>query len=483
MDNKRSISEKYSLDYYRHSLPTRAWKSRWNYLALLLALLAFCGMYSIGRNTIFQAAPVASVHSSFGTDCAACHDQSWGTLRRLAARKEPHSVSNDACQKCHHAAKHADIVLAEPTCAECHQEHRPEKRLTALADGTCTRCHSGLVPAVATESSFTPKISRFEAGAGGHPEFALLRTSQEGVGVRHTARRVAEFKPASGTAGKWVDRSGLIFNHRHHLNPALVLGTDRKPVKLICADCHVSGANGYMEPVNYEQHCSRCHPLRLVAPFAEIGELPHSSLEEVRGVLRERIAKQLANPSTRQKVEELETQFLRLPRPVRLTADQERDLSSQTERADHAMFGPEAKGTCSRCHSFGQRNNTWYVNMHSPAVSDDQANPRPAGDVEMVPSRWMQHATFSHKSHRAIECAACHDAANSNQTSDILMPSIAVCQRCHGDGAQTSRPHVSADCVLCHTYHMESVDKESHGLPLEQLFSSGSSNNVGDATR
>src|SRR5262249_21134962 len=101
MDKNRSISEKYSLDYYRHSLPTRAWKSRWNYVALALALLAFGGMYLFGRNKTFQAAPVASVHSSFGANCGACHDQSWGTGKRMvAASNEQHSVSNEACQKC-----------------------------------------------------------------------------------------------------------------------------------------------------------------------------------------------------------------------------------------------------------------------------------------------------------------------------------------------------------------------------------------------
>ena len=60
MDPKRSIAEKYSLDYYRRSLPTRSWKSPWNYAALLLALLVIGGMYLIARDTAFQAAPVAS---------------------------------------------------------------------------------------------------------------------------------------------------------------------------------------------------------------------------------------------------------------------------------------------------------------------------------------------------------------------------------------------------------------------------------------
>src|SRR5262245_11483373 len=99
MAHDRKISEKYSLEYYRHALPTRSWKSRGNYLALLLALVTFAAMYVVGRSSTFQAAPVASVHTTFGADCAACHDRSWGAARRLTTVSSvPHSISNGSCQ-------------------------------------------------------------------------------------------------------------------------------------------------------------------------------------------------------------------------------------------------------------------------------------------------------------------------------------------------------------------------------------------------
>src|SRR4051812_10119982 len=145
MDNKRSISEKYSLDYYRHSLPTRAWKSPWNYFALLLALLAFGGMYFFGRNATFQAAPVASVHSSFGNDCGKCHDHAWGTGQRLVSgSNHSFSVPDTACKQCPPAGPHATNLKAEPMCAECHQDHRPGKRLTQVANNACIGCHGDL---------------------------------------------------------------------------------------------------------------------------------------------------------------------------------------------------------------------------------------------------------------------------------------------------------------------------------------------------
>ncbi|HEX3598505.1 MAG TPA: hypothetical protein VHU84_00100, partial [Lacipirellulaceae bacterium] len=137
-------------------------------------------MYLIRRNAVLEAAPVASVHSSFGTNCAACHDQSWGPALRLGtASNKPHSVSNEACQKCHRAGPHAVISLVEPACAECHQEHRPQKHLVDLADTACTQCHQNLAQATPAPVSFVNRIQQFEPGIGGHPEFAVLRTKQD----------------------------------------------------------------------------------------------------------------------------------------------------------------------------------------------------------------------------------------------------------------------------------------------------------------
>jgi predicted CXXCH cytochrome family protein len=481
MDHNRSISEKYSLDYYRHSLPTRSWKSAWNYVALVLALLAFAVMYLFGRNATFQAAPVASVHSSFGTNCSSCHDQSWGTGQRLRTfSSAPHSVSNTACQKCHRAAPHTAISMNEPACVTCHQEHRPQQRLIELTSSDCTQCHQNLRTASSSPVSFVTQIGHFEDGAGGHPEFAVLRSTPEPAG-RNAAHLVAQFDPGKR---EWVDRGGLKFTHRLHLDPKRVLGPDRKPVRLGCSDCHVRGSDGYMQPIVYEQQCRKCHALKLVEPFSALGELPHSKVEEVRGVIRERLAKQIEQDSSKSSDTRQDVRLPRLPRPARLNMEQERELAtkmkqvdhelfdstSKIEQADHAIFGPEAKGACSKCHHVDDQKGEWRVRMTNPELPTDKLAASQDSAAEMIPSRWMRHAKFDHKSHRTINCSECHYAESSNQTSDILMPSISVCRTCHGSDASTSRPHVSADCVLCHAYHMENAAKESKGMSLEQLF-------------
>jgi predicted CXXCH cytochrome family protein len=473
----RSISEKYSLDYYRHLLPTRAWKLRWNLLALIVAMLAIGGMYLFGGKTAYQAAPVASVHSSFGTSCSACHTESWGAARRLATLDSgPRSVPNAACIACHPAEPHTLAMKQsdEPHCAECHQEHRPESDLTRLADSACIQCHQDLAVVPAADVSFVSAIRQFDAGTGGHPEFALLRSSALGKSMSspHQAPLVAAF---DANERKWLDRGGLKFNHKHHLHiDGLKVDWQTEPFVLGCANCHVASDDGYMLPINYEQHCQKCHPLALAEPFGDLKTLPHASAEEVRGVIRERLARRIGKAS--EPVAAELQQLPRLPKPIRLSADQERQLADDMEQADHAIFGPEAKGACTKCHYLTPRDGTWPVLAENPAVVSEPKFTRTKEAPDIVPERWMRHAVFDHKAHRAVSCMECHAATTSERAQDILMPSIDVCRKCHGDAPTSQNASISADCVLCHTYHHElpshhenSTGKHFHGVSIQGI--------------
>jgi predicted CXXCH cytochrome family protein len=65
-----------------------------------------------------------------------------------------------------------------------------------------------------------------------------------------------------------------------------------------------------------------------------------------------------------------------------------------------------------------------------------------------VPLRWLTKGAFHHREHRNTECIFCHDARVSAKTSDILLPSVKVCARCHRSNAAPGET-----CMLCHTYH------------------------------
>ena len=494
----KPISEKYALDYYRRTRPTRAWKWGWNIAAAVLGVAVVAGIYLLERDAAFHAAPVSSAHSTFGDRCELCHDQPGGTARRLATFSgEFRSVSDNACQACHRAAEHQTGLVPGPVCVACHQEHRPDRDLSHVMDSNCIDCHQQLELDDGGPVSFAAQIDRFTAGGLAHPEFALLRSSDADVGPRHGAHWVAEFA-AAHSGGEWLDRGGLKFNHTMHLDPAGVMQPDRTKRILECSACHQPEAGGgYMRPIEYERHCAECHPLRLTDPFENVGDIPHSSVEEVRGIIRERLTRSRLqsmrdSAGSPRPPRPVATRVLSLlPTPAVVSEAEERQIDKLLIKADQAVFGPEAKGMCRHCHHLTQHDGQWHVPTSDPALSpvspdvvvrgspdavvrgspdpahDRGSVGRPATTGKMVPDRWFAHTIFDHRSHRAIQCGDCHAAAESSATTDVLLPSIAVCRTCHG-GAEANSSRVLADCVLCHAYHDESHGDP--GVPLRQLL-------------
>lgn len=419
--DEKLIADKYSLDYHRRPLATRVWKSRWNWLALVAALVVSLTIYLWRGNSAFWSGPVSDVHASFAMDCNKCHTESWQPALRLAALDSGrHSVPNAACEACHQAGDHHPrLGETELACAACHQEHRADHPLTALADSQCVRCHGDLAAGSAEPLKFAASIHNF----ADHPEF--------------TARS---------------DTGGVAFNHAVHLAPAGVLDAQRETVHLACADCHVAQPDGrYMAPINYEQHCQSCHPLSV----DQLGIVPHESPELVRGTLRERIAGlQLEN--TPEQPADGRPLLRVLPKPAELTPAQEKSAAELRAAADHALFGLEAKGGCRYCHQVEIQNGAWQIVSGSPT----------AAGAAMIPDRWLTHAKFHHEQHRTIACEECHTVAASTKTTDVLLPSIDTCRKCHGTSAATMT--VSSDCVTCHDYH---APVHGGGVELEKLIS------------
>jgi predicted CXXCH cytochrome family protein len=133
---------------------------------------------------------------------------------------------------------------------------------------------------------------------------------------------------------------------------------------------------------------------------------------------------------------------------------------------DRAVFSSQAKGMCRHCHHMQQVDGKWHVPLHNPTLVTTAENNEQSKN--MVPERWLHHGNFHHQSHRAIACTECHEAAKSTSTSDILLPSIATCRKCHGSEAETPTTIVRDNCTMCHTYHME--NHSFTGVSLEQIF-------------
>jgi len=83
------------------------------------------------------------------------------------------------------------------------------------------------------------------------------------------------------------------------------------------------------------------------------------------------------------------------------------------------------------------------------------ANRLPAVTKPILIDRWMPQANFNHAKHQTdpttqtlLSCDICHQARQSRETSDVLMPAKASCTACHSPQGK-----VVADCTTCHTYH------------------------------
>src|SRR5262249_44676186 len=67
---------------------------------------------------------------------------------------------------------------------------------------------------------------------------------------------------------------------------------------------------------------------------------------------------------------------------------------------------------------------------------------------------------FHHRAHQSTSCITCHNAPQSSQTSDILLPPVKTCARCHRSNAAPGET-----CMLCHDYHHWKEQLEAQAVP------------------
>jgi predicted CXXCH cytochrome family protein len=432
----KSLPEWIEPDYFRRLRWLRGVWGRLFWAVFLASAVGAALLFALGPPTLYQAGPVAPAHSSFNEDCARCHTEPFQAVRRLHPfAGAAHSVPDSACLGCHDGPPHNDQAAA-PACAGCHREHRGRERLTDVADAFCTDCHRDLKRGDGRPSEVQNVAGDF---AGSHPPFRL---------------------PSA-------DGSRIKFNHQVHLNPEGVRGPGPDAERLDCASCHQpDGGRRSMKPVNYEAHCSRCHPLAL--PLA--GVWLRQDLNEAADAYRAKTAPHpdpgegaaAVRAAVRHRLTELAEQHLGLLAPenakgaerpiagrLRLFAEAARDQPSwvghQLRLAEKVLF--EGPGGCRYCH----------VPQGPPPSAEFLSTD--------IPARWFRHAEFDHDSHRAVGCAECHAARGSSKAGDVLLPGVDLCRRCHNP-----REGVRSACVICHAYHDRGREHGwNRGLPIEHL--------------
>ena len=302
----------------------------------------------------------------------------------------------------------------------------------------CADCHRDVLSVASNAKS--GKVTDFSSG---HPDFrlSLLDASKSDA----AALRVRLSKPPSQ---EMVERSNLKFNHKLHVDPAGVRDPEGKydpagtrdaagrPTVLRCSTCHQPNEGGRLiESVSMEKHCQSCHSLAF-DPNVTTRQVVHGDVADIATMLREFYARIVLGDVPAGVYAPADLPRIRpgteLAFPERLQALQRSDQkASQVLRE---LF--ETRKVCSTCHEVTRSTGSmgWRI------------------EPVRIAKVWMPQALFSHAKHKMEDCRKCHDVSGSTVSSDIAMPSIAVCQECHV-GATPVTGKVTSDCAMCHKFH------------------------------
>ena len=427
----KTLAQRIDLNYFKQAHGMRRLRMLLSLAVPAIGLLWLGGMAAAGSRAPYSSGPVSSAHAFAENKCEVCHQRD-DSFRA--------HVTDVACLTCHAGPDHpaspppvggSQLVMlsGNAPCATCHREHQGRVRLaTTVPDGECVECHDDLstdrpaywrpqpqpayVPAPTRPGPWST-VGSVRAFPSAHPEFAVIR---EG------------FK----------DPGGVRFNHQLHLKEDLRGPSGAE--KLECATCHrpelvpTRGAakrvNSLMTSVTFDQQCARCHPLFFDARIDVAA--PHARPEQVwpfvDKALRDYIT---ANPKA---ISERDVPDRRLP--MNFPPEPQPAVRTADEWVQKRAIRGKAylQQMCSYCHG-------------APLHVDGVASPL-IWRASNMRTEWMARATFDHGPHLMVECASCHNAAASRETSDVLMPTAATCATCHAPGKGAP-----AQCITCHGYH------------------------------
>lgn len=452
---QKQIAERYkgNLGYYRRLHPWRRTRLIVSLVTLFGGLIAILFFQRCGRETFFNAGKISSAHANFGNNCAQCHDRNVASGKFSAVLRERfrHGTTTEAidrkCETCHekHSFHEANVVQ-DRSCSACHQEHRGLANLRLIASSQCAACH-GNSPTMSASAEKGMPIPRDSFHRHPHPPqqvvFELPRPPQGFTGTFASFfEGHPEFQLKRETAR---DPDVLRFNHQRHF------ASDIPPVngqRLDCHYCHQPQSDGrFMQRITFANNCQACHSLQFDWRNPEM-RIPHGNVDLVRtflrslpaqyadyGRLKKRIPEREVAGFVAQQIKQLRDQFHsgdELERAVFFTKD--------PYKPQQAM-GAAARGNftgCAFCHEA------------KPAANGVAAITKP-----ILIDRWMTRSNFNHAKHqidpatqKALDCNFCHNANQSRETSDVLMPAKASCSSCHSPQGK-----VVSECITCHNYH------------------------------
>jgi hypothetical protein len=452
---QKQIAERYkgNLGYYNRLHPWRRWRLVVSFLTIFGGLVAIGLFQNRGRETFFNSGKISGNHAAFADNCEACHDKTLmtdgpltpGKFRRIVRDRFHNGVAfgpiDRKCETCHqqHTFHEANVVQ-DKSCSACHQEHQGPGPMKMVASFQCASCHNDSADMEASAqkgAQFPPaafhrhphspqqialELPRpprgytqvFSSFWNGHPEFQL-------------------------TTAKPRDPDVLRFNHQRHFAADIPSVNGQK---LDCNYCHKPNPDGrFYQRISFAASCQVCHSLQFDAKNPDL-RIPHGDVALARAFLRTlpaqysdyaRLKKGVTGDKENrnfvvQQIKQLRDQFRtgeELERAVFFTTDPykpQRQMAAST-RANFAG--------CAFCHEVKEVRNA------APTITKP-----------ILVDRWMLQSDFNHAKHTSVKCDDCHHAAQSRDTSDVLMPTKANCIICHSPQGK-----VAAECITCHTYH------------------------------
>ncbi len=376
-----------------------------------------------GNDRMWNPGPVILAHQPIEQRCEACHEVAF------------QHVKDRACLECHStigqhvgAALQPAALFDSTRCASCHREHKGVKPTYAVSDAFCADRHRDI-----HARSKDARVENVADFASGHPQFALS------IADGATVTRV---RPDATHRAK--DNPHLAFPHDKHLAVAGIKSPSRGRVQLECANCHKSDASKRMfEPISMAKNCQECHRLE-IEPAVTDRQVPHGKPADAVAMIDEFYASLALRgvPDSFQKAFGVPGEGLlrRVGEPTPAERESALRLASRKSR-DVAVELVEVR-VCKTCHEI-TRDTTAKNATSAPAWT--VIPPRTS-------NRWMPEARFDHSAHAKTKCSECHDVSHLKHSSEVAMPSIDTCRKCHaGSRAQTGK--VTSSCLMCHGFH------------------------------
>lgn len=367
---------------------------------------------------IWTSGEISAAHKFFGENCEVCHEKPFIQVR------------DSACLSCHQTIEnHADTVrfpsasFEGDACQSCHKEHQGNQTITRNDQDFCVSCHGSLE---ADEPDST--LRNVWDFAADHPEFRPSVVTDASLHI------ISRDRGMSDTPGP-RESSGLTFSHADHMRDVGVRHPTRGNVNLECESCHVSDDGGVsMLPISFETHCHQCHELTFDTQLPG-RELIHGKPE----VLFEQVSDIYNAVAMRGGYEEPAAPEIIRRRPgTPLTVEEKIVAENWADgKSQDLLKGRFGRGQCDECHRVFDNSSTgvWVI------------------EPVHVTEHWFPKSIFNHDRHSDVSCATCHATLTSDDSADVLLPTVETCQTCHGGEKATNR--VPSTCITCHQFHHE----------------------------